>query len=56
MNEVLYCIEDERSNVIARDMTMDVAMILTRALFNNYYNEEELTYTIKRQKENEVKQ
>ena len=51
MNEILYCIEDERGNVIARDMTMDIAMILARALFDNYYNEEELAYTIKRQKE-----
>lgn len=31
---------------------MDTAMILLRALFDHYYNEDELTYTLKRQKEN----
>ena len=51
MNEILYCIEDERGNILANDMNMDTAMILLRALFDNYYNEDELTYTLKRQKE-----
>ena len=27
-------------------------MILLKALFDHYYNEDELTYTLKRQKEN----
>ena len=31
---------------------MDTAMILLRALFDHYYNEDELTYTLKRQNEN----
>ena len=52
MNEILYCIEDERGNVLAKDMNMDTAMILLRALFDHYHNEDELTYTLKRQKEN----
>ena len=52
MNEILYCIEDERGNIFAKDMNMDTAMILLRALFDHYYNEDELTYTLKRQKEN----
>lgn len=51
MNEILYCIEDERGNILAKDMNMDTAMVLLRALFDNYYNEDELTYTLKRQKE-----
>ena len=46
MNEILYCIEDERGNVLAKDMNMDTAMILLRALFDHYYNEDELTYTL----------
>ena len=54
MNEILYCIEDERDNILAKDMNMDTAMILLRALFDHYYNEDELTYTLKRQKENIV--
>lgn len=52
MNEILYCIEDKRGNILAKDMNMDTAMILLRALFDYYYNEDELTYTLKRQKEN----
>lgn len=52
MNEILYCIEDERCNILAKDMNMDTAMVLLRALFDHYYNEDELTYTLKRQKEN----
>lgn len=52
MNEILYYIEDERGNILAKDMNMDTAMILLRALFDHYYNEDELTYTLKRQKEN----
>ena len=52
MNETLYCIEDERGNILAKDMNMDTAMVLLRALFDHYYNEDELTYTLQRQKEN----
>ena len=52
MNEILYCIEDERGNILAKDMNMDTAIVLLRALFDHYYNEDELTYTLKRQKEN----
>ena len=52
MNEILYCIEDERGNILAKDMNMDTAMVLLRALFDHYYNEDELTYTLKRQKGN----
>lgn len=51
MNEILYCIEDQDGNVIAKDLTMDVAMILARALFDTYFNEEDISYTVKRQKE-----
>lgn len=53
MGEILYCIEDENGNVIAKDMNMDTAMILARALFDNYYNEDDIAFTIKRQKEAE---
>lgn len=52
MNEILYYIEDERGNILAKDMNMDTAIILLRALFDHYYSEDELTYTLKRQKEN----
>ena len=49
MNEILYCVEDNWGNVIARDMNMDNAMILVRAMFYHYYNEEIISYTVKRQ-------
>ena len=44
MNEILYYIEDERGNILAKDMNMDTAMILLRALFDHYYNEDELSF------------
>jgi hypothetical protein len=57
MNEFLYCVEDENGSVIAKDLSMDNAMIFVRALFDTYFNEEDIAYTIKRQKENrEVKE
>lgn len=52
MNEILYCVENEYGSVIAKDLNMDNAMIFVRALFNTYFNEEDIAYTIKRQKEN----
>ena len=51
MNEILYCIENEYGSVIAKDLNIDNAMIFVRALFDTYYNEEDIAYTIKRQKE-----
>jgi hypothetical protein len=52
MNEILYCIENEYGSVIAKDLNIDNAMIFVRALFDTYFNEEDIAYTIKRQKEN----
>lgn len=51
MNPILYCIEDQWGNVIAKDLNMDNAMIFIRALLDHYYGEEEISYTVKRQKE-----
>lgn len=57
MNEILYCVEDERGNVIAKDLNMDNAMIFVKALFCTYFNEVDIAYTIKRKKEyREVKE
>lgn len=52
MNEILYCVENENGSVIAKDLNMDNAMIFVRALFDTYYYDEDIAYTIKRQKEN----
>lgn len=49
MNEILYCIENQYGTVIAKDMTIDVVMILARALFDNYFGEEDIAFTIKKQ-------
>lgn len=49
MNEILYCVEDDRGNVVAKDMNMDNAMTFIRALFDKYFNEEDIAYTIKKQ-------
>lgn len=51
MGEILYCVEDQYGNVIAKDLNMDNAMIFVRALFNQYYAEEGIAYTVRRQKE-----
>ena len=50
MNGIWYCIEDKWGTIIARDMNIETAMILARALFDRYYNEDDIAYTIKRQK------
>lgn len=52
MNEILYCVEDKWGNVIAKDLNMDNAMIFVRALFDHYYSEYDIEFTIKRQNEN----
>lgn len=52
MNETLYCVENQYGSVIAKDLNMDNAMIFVRALFNAYFSEEDIAYTIIRQKEN----
>ena len=52
MNEILYCVENQYGSVIAKDLNMNNAMIFVRALFDTYFNEEYIAYTIKRQKEN----
>lgn len=49
MEEILYCVKNEWGNIIARDMTLEVAMTLTKALFDTYFNEDGIEYTIKRQ-------
>lgn len=55
MNGILYSIEDNLGNIIAKDMNMDTAIILTRALFDAYFNESDIAFTIIRQKENDDK-
>ena len=49
MGEILYCVKNSWGTIIARDMTIDVALTLTRALFDTYFNEDGIEYTIKRQ-------
>lgn len=51
MNGIWYCIEDKWGTVLARDMNIDTAMILARALLERYFNEDDVAFTIKRQKE-----
>lgn len=51
MKEFLYCIENQYGTVIARDLNMDNAMIFVRALFDHYYGEDDIEFTIKRQNE-----
>ena len=51
MNEILYCVENQYGSVIARDLNIDNAMIFVRALFDRYQREDDISYTIVRQKE-----
>lgn len=51
MNEILYCVENQYGSVIAKDMNIDNAIIFVRALFITYLNDDDITYTIVRQKE-----
>lgn len=54
MGEILYCVEDQYGTVIAKDMNMDNVMIFVRALFDRYYGEEDISYTVVRQKESDT--
>jgi len=52
MDEVLYSVIDTNDGpekVIAKDMTLDNATILLKALFNEYFEEPGLSYMIVRQ-------
>jgi hypothetical protein len=52
MEEILYSvidINDGPEKVVAKDMTLDNATILLKALFNEYFEEQGLAYTIIRQ-------
>ena len=51
MNEILYSVENQYGSVIATNMNMDNAIIFVRALFDTYYGEDDIEYTITRQKE-----
>lgn len=53
MEQYLYSILDEHGNVTAKDMTLDVAMVLVRALFMEYFNEPTIGYQIVRQDKND---
>lgn len=55
MNEKLYCIENQYGSVIAKDLNMDNAIIFVRALFDTYFNEVDIAYTITRQKKDKMK-
>lgn len=48
MAEYLYKIIDERGNVIADGMKFDYAIIFLKALFEEYYNEENLVFSLER--------
>ncbi len=52
MDEILYSVIDTNDGpekVVAKDMTLDNATILLKALFNEYFGEPGLSYTIVRQ-------
>jgi len=50
MDEILYSVENQYGSVIAKDLNMDNAIIFVRALFDTYFNEDDIAYTITRQK------
>ena len=52
MDEILYSVIDTNDGpekVVAKDMTLDNATIFLKALFNEYFREPEVSYTIVRQ-------
>lgn len=49
MDEILYTVKDDDARVVARDLNLDNAMIFVRALFDRYFNEKGISYTIERQ-------
>lgn len=53
MHEILYCVENQYGSVIAKDLNMDNAMIFVRALFDAHFSEEDIAYTVVKQKDKE---
>jgi hypothetical protein len=51
MEEFLYSIKDETGNIVAQHMRLDSALTLVDALFNKYYSEPKIGYTIIREAE-----
>lgn len=51
MNEIMYCVENQYGSVIAKNLNMDNAMIFVRALFDHYFGEEDIAFTVRRQNE-----
>ena len=49
MNNILYSVLDENYNVVARDMDLEDALIFVEALFNKYFQQKKISYTLQRQ-------
>ena len=56
MEETLYSVVDldNGHKVVAKDMTIDIATILVKALFQEYYNEINISYGIVKQESDRV--
>lgn len=52
MSEKRYAVIDERGNVLASEMSLDIALVLVKGIVNEYYGEK-LELTIKETVEEE---
>lgn len=39
MGERKYCVKDEHFRIVAENMTLETAMLLCRAMFNTYFED-----------------
>lgn len=51
MEEKKYLIEDNRGMIIATNMNLQNALIMCKALFETYYLEDDISYSIIRMQE-----
>ena len=49
MEQDFFEIVDDRGETLARDMTLETAITLVKALFEKYYLEDDIAYIIQKQ-------
>lgn len=49
MGETLYSVADQQGQVLAEDMSLDNALLLIKALMEQYWQDDDIAYNLYRQ-------
>ena len=49
MGETLYSVADQQVQVLAKDMSLDNALLFIKALIEQYYQDDDIAYNLYRQ-------